>query len=345
MNAELGPTLRVAVLSPISWRTPPRHYGPWELFSSMLAEGLVRLGHNVTLFATQDSVTTGRLVATSPTGWSEDRSIDCKVAECLHIASAFDRANEFDIIHNSFDFLPLTYAERVSVPVLTTIHGFSSESIVPVYQRYNKTTSYVAISTANRHPKLQYAATIHHGIEAELFPFIPSADREGYLLFFGRIHPEKGTAEAIDVAQDTGRSLIIAGIVQDQQYFDEKVRPRVDGTRVQFVGAVGGLERARLLGGATALLHLISFDEPFGFSVVEAMMCGTPVIAFGRGSMPELINEHTGVLVADTAGAVAAVEHAASMDRQAIRTDANSRFDVSLMVKRYVDVYRRILAG
>lgn len=343
MNADLGPRLRVAVLSPISWRTPPRHYGPWELFASMLTEGLVRLGHDVTLFATQDSVTTGRLISTSATGWSEDSTIDPKVAECLHIASVFDRANDFDIIHNSFDFLPLTYAERVSVPVITTIHGFSSESIVPVYQRYNDTTSYVAISAADRHPKLRYAATIHHGIETDLFPFAPFARPDGYLLFFGRIHPEKGTAEAIDVAQASGRPLIIAGIVQDQKYFDELIAPRVDGRRVEFMGAVGGPERAQLLGGATALLHLISFDEPFGFSVVEAMMCGTPVVAFERGSMPELVNDRTGVIATGVSEAVGAVDCASLMDRQAVRADALSRFDARVMVRRYVDVYRQIL--
>ena len=151
---------RIAVLAPISWRTPPRHYGPWEQFASLLADGLVAAGHDVTLFATADSLTTASLHATASGGWSDDPAIEPKVAECLHIASVFERAAEFDIIHNGFDFLPLTYSDLVDTPVITTIHGFSSERIVPVYERYDSTTHYVAISDADRHPRLHYAATI-----------------------------------------------------------------------------------------------------------------------------------------------------------------------------------------
>src|SRR5207302_10729123 len=159
----------------------------------------------------------------------------------------------------------------------------------PVYQRYNGRSAYVAISDADRHPSLDYLATIHHGIDTKAFSLHPEPG--GYLLFFGRIHPDKGAAEAIEVAERAGMPLMIAGIVQDQGYFDEQVAPRIDGDRVRFIGAVGPSERAGLLGAAHALLHLISFDEPFGYSVVEAMACGTPVIAFRRGSMPELIDD------------------------------------------------------
>ena len=140
------------MLAPIAWRTPPRHYGPWEQFASLLTEGLVAAGHHVTLFATADSITTAGLHATTPCGWSEDATIDAKVAECLHIASVFERAGDFDIIHNGFDFLPLTYSDLVTTPVVTTIHGFSSKRIIPVYQRYDSTTAYVSISDADRHP-------------------------------------------------------------------------------------------------------------------------------------------------------------------------------------------------
>ncbi|MEA2558326.1 MAG: hypothetical protein QOG88_1864, partial [Actinomycetota bacterium] len=153
------------MLAPISWRVPPRHYGPWEQFVSLLTEGLVQRGVDVTLFATQDSITNATLVGTAPIGYSEDSSVDPKVWEALHIATVFERAAEFDLIHNSFDFLPLTYSELVRTPVVTTIHGFSSPKIVPVYQRYNDRGHYVAISDADRNPSLRYAATIHHGIE------------------------------------------------------------------------------------------------------------------------------------------------------------------------------------
>jgi Glycosyltransferase Family 4 len=159
--------VRVAVLAPISWRVPPRHYGPWELFASLLTEGLVRRGHDVTLFATGDSVTAARLRSVVPAGWSEDATIEPKVAECLHISAVFEHSAEFDIIHNGFDFLPLTFSDLVTTPVVTTIHGFSSPHIVAVYAKYNGRTTYVAISDADRHAALDYAATIHHGIDTD----------------------------------------------------------------------------------------------------------------------------------------------------------------------------------
>jgi glycosyltransferase involved in cell wall biosynthesis len=336
--------LRIAVLSPISWRTPPRHYGPWELFASLLADGLVAAGHHVTLFATADSITTARLRATAPGGWSERGDIDPKVAECTHIADVFEHADDFDVIHNGFDFLPLTYSRLVATPVVTTIHGFSSPAIVPVYERYDTTTSYVAISDADRHPLLHYAATIHHGIDTDAFGTHATPGDD--LLFFGRIHPHKGTADAIEVARRCGRRLVIAGIVQDERYFEQEVLPHVDGDRVRYIGSVGAGERREVLGRAHALLHLIHFDEPFGFSVVEAMACGTPVIAYQRGSMPELIEDgRTGALVHDVAGAADAVARAGDLDRSAIRARAVERFSRTTMVDAYLDVYRSVLAG
>lgn len=335
---------KIAVLAPLAWRTPPRSYGPWELFASLLTEGLVAAGHDVTLFATADSVTSAALHGTSATGWSEDETIDAKVAECTHIAAVFERAAEFDIIHNGFDFLPLTYSSLVDTPVVTTIHGFSSERIVPVYERYDATTTYVAISDADRHPRLSYAATIHHGIDVDAFDLHPAP--EEHLLFFGRIHPDKGTAEAIRVAALAGRRLVIAGIIQDARYFAEQVEPHIDGDRVRYIGAVTVDDRSRVLGEAHALLHLIDFDEPFGYSVVEAMACGTPVVAFDRGSMAELIDDaSTGFLASDAAGAVTAVHAAAGLDRRAIREAARLRFSRTTMVAKYLDVYESVLSG
>lgn len=332
------------MLAPIAWRTPPVHYGPWELFASLLTEGLVALGHDVTLFATGDSITDARLHATAPAGWSEDDRIEPKVAECLHIASVFERADDFDIIHNGFDFLPLTYSELVRTPVVTTIHGFSSPAIVPVYERYDATSTYVAISDADRHPRLHYAATIHHGIDTGAFDLHP--DPGEHLLFFGRIHPDKGTAAAIAVAQQTGRRLDIAGIVQDEDYFREEVAPHLDDDRIRYLGPVDGSRRSDVLGGAHALLHLIGFDEPFGFSVAEALACGTPVIAHDRGSMGELIRDGVdGFLTTDVDSAVAAVERVGALDRFEIRASARQRFDRSTMVERYAEVYEAVIAG
>jgi glycosyltransferase involved in cell wall biosynthesis len=337
-----GRPLRVAVLAPIAWRVPPRSYGPWEQFASLLTEGLVTRGVDVTLFATADSSTRARLVGTAQRGYAEDSTLDAKVWEALHIAAVFERADEFDLIHNSFDFLPLSYSRLVGTPVVTTIHGFSSERIVPVYERYSDIGYYVAISDADRHERLDYAATIHHGIEMGEFEL--GAGESGYLLFFGRIHPDKGTVEAIDVAQRARLPLIVAGIVQDEEYFDRLVAPRLDGERVQYVGAVGSDRRSDLLGGALALLHLVDFDEPFGFSVVEAMACGTPVIAHARGSMPEIVRDgENGFLVASLGEAVAAVDASRSLDRRTVRRSVEQRFSAGRMVDDYLRLYHAVV--
>jgi glycosyltransferase involved in cell wall biosynthesis len=334
--------VRIAVLAPISWRVPPLHYGPWELFASLLTEGLVARGHDVTLFATGDSVTSARLRSVVGRGWSEDPSVDPKVAECLHISEVFERASEFDVIHNSFDFLPLTYSGLIATPVITTIHGFSSPDIVPVYVKYNSLTSYVAISDADRHPDLDYVSTIHHGIDTQAFRF--NSAPGSYVAFFGRIHPDKGVVAAIEAARRADVPLRIAGIVQDEKYFEKEVAPLLDGDRVQFVGSVRAEDRSTFLGGAQALLHLVNFDEPFGLSVVEAMACGTPVIAFDRGSMGELIIEGTtGTLVADVASAAEAVKTISRFDRAAVRTLAVRRFSSERMVDQYVAAYQQAI--
>ncbi len=335
--------LRVAVLSPIAWRTPPRHYGPWEQFASTLAEGLVRRGVEVTLFATADSITKGHLVGSAPCGYAEDPELDAKVWECLHISSVFERASEFDLIHNGFDFLPLTYSGLVETPMVTTIHGFSSEKILPVFQRYESRGHYVAISDSDRHPTLDYAATIHHGIDMRAFE-VGVGPRE-HLLFFGRIHPHKGTREAIEVAHRTGLPLVIAGIIQDRAYFEREVEPHL-GDRIRYVGSVGPVERGRLLGGARALLHLVSFDEPFGYSVVEAMACGTPVVATRRGSMPEIVREGAGGrLVSSVDEAVVAVADVAELSPLSVRESVAKRFDHERMIDDYLALYGRILGS
>jgi glycosyltransferase involved in cell wall biosynthesis len=309
---------------------------------SLLTEELVQRGLDVTLFATGDSQTSGKLAAVCPRPYSEDPSVDPKVAECLHIAEVFERCADFDLIHNHFDFLPLTYSGLIGTPVLTTIHGFSSPSIVPVYKKYNDHSHYVAISEADKSPELDYIATVHHGIDVSQFPF--SRPPGEYLLFFGRIHPEKGVYEAIQVAQRVGIKLIIAGIVQDQDYFDSRVEPYLDADRVEYVGSVGPEQRPEVLGGALALLHLISFNEPFGLSLVESMACGTPVIAFGRGSIPEIVKHaETGYIVADVDQAVEAVSAVRALDRSACREDVEKRFSCSRMASDYVHVYQEIL--
>jgi glycosyltransferase involved in cell wall biosynthesis len=334
--------MRIAMLAPISWRVPPRDYGPWERVVSLLTEGLIKRGIDVTLFATADSLTRANLIAVCPRPYSEDSSIDPKVWECLHISAVFERAAEFDLIHNHFDFLPLSYSGLVRTPVLTTIHGFSSRRIWPVYEKYNGLCPYVAISEADRHPGLEYVATIYHGIPLEEFSVRTEPD--DYLLFFGRIHPDKGAAEAIEMARRAGRRLLIAGIIQDQDYFDRQVAPFIDGEKIQFLGAADPGRRNELLGGALALLHLINFNEPFGLSMVEAMACGTPVIACGRGSVPEVVKHgETGYIVDSIDAAVAALRSVGELDRRALRRYVEQRFSRERMVDDYIAVYQKVL--
>jgi len=333
--------MKIAVLAPIAWRTPPRHYGPWEQMASNLTEGLASAGLDVTLFATGESITAGKLESVIPVGYEEDKQVDAKVAECLHISNLMEQADQFDLIHSHYDFLPLSYSRLIKTPVLTTIHGFSSEKILAVYQKYNSTAHYVSISSSDRHPSLDYLATVYNGIETKNFSFREVPD--DYLLFFGRIHPDKGTAEAIQIAIKAKRKLIIAGIVQNSEYFREQVEPFLNDD-IRFIGSAGPEQRNELLGGAAALLHPIAFAEPFGLSVAEAMLCGTPVIAFNKGSMPELIKDKTsGFLVSDIEEAVTAVDLLHQVDRSACRKHALENFSQQKMVEDYIALYHQIL--
>jgi glycosyltransferase involved in cell wall biosynthesis len=335
--------VKVAILGPVAWRTPPRHYGPWEQIASLLAEGLVARGVNVTLFATQDSVTSAHLDGVCARGYAEDPTQDGRVSEALHVAHALSRSAEFDLVHNHLDWLPLAFAASWRAPLLTTIHGFSGPRILPAYSSA-ASTHFVSISRSDRAPELHYLATIHHGIDLEALPFSPHGGQD--LVILGRIHPDKGTAAAIEIARRAGRRLLICGIVQDEAYFREQVLPHVDGDRVQYLGSVDPVRRAEVLGSALALLHPIAFAEPFGLSVVEAMACGTPVVAYSLGSMPELVTPGvTGYLATDLESAVAAVDQCLRLDRAEIRRVAERRFGKDRMVDDYLSVYRRVLAG
>ena len=328
--------MKIALLGPIAWRTPPRHYGPWEQVTGLLADGLVQRGIDVTLFATLDSGTSAILDGVCPHGYAEDQTRDGRVWEALHVAHALRRSGEFDLVHNHLDWLPLAFSKHCRAPMLTTIHGLSDPAILPAYEAAD--SAYVSISDADRVPELSYLATVHHGVDLDGLPY--SARGGDDLVILGRIHPDKGTADAIDIARRAGRRLRIAGIVQDETYFRREVEPHIDGDRVQYIGSVGPTQRADLLGTALALLHPISFAEPFGLAVVEAMAAGTPVIAYPRGSMPEIIeNDVTGFLVSDAAAAAAAVDLAATLNRHRIRQVAEHRFSAARMVEDYLTVY------
>ncbi|MGB3151363.1 MAG: glycosyltransferase family 4 protein [Maribacter sp.] len=334
--------MKIAMLSPIAWRTPPKNYGPWEQVASVLTEALVKKGLNVTLFATGDSITSGKLQSVCATPYAEDIIVDAKVWECLHISNLMEQAGDFDIVHNHFDFLPLTYSRLIKTPMVTTIHGFSSEKIIPVYKKYNPDSAYISISDSDRHPELDYHRTIYHGIDSTKFKL--QETKEDYLLFYGRIHPEKGTAEAIEIAKRCDYPIKIAGLIQNQYYYSRDIAPKLDDKNVTYLGNVGQEEGNRLLGGAKALLHPITFDEPFGLSVAEAMMCGTPVIAYNRGSMPELIlDRKTGYLVHTMDQAVEAVKRLAEIIPQDCRTHALEKFGIDTMADAYAQVYTELM--
>jgi glycosyltransferase involved in cell wall biosynthesis len=334
--------MRVALLGPIAWRTPPRHYGPWELITGLLADGLADLEVDVTLFATLDSVTRATLDGVCPRPYEEDDGLDGRIWEALHVAHALSRSGDFDLVHNHLDWLPLAFSELTETPLVTTIHGFSSPRILPAY-RHSK-SAFVSISDSDRSPDLDYVATVHHGVDPTPLPFSAAGGEE--LVCFGRIHPDKGTHEAIAIARRAQRRLVLCGPVQDERYWSEQVEPHVDGDGVRYLGSVGPAERATVLGGAACLLHPIAFEEPFGLSVVEAMICGTPVVAYPRGSMPEIVEEGlTGVLAHDVPGAAAGVERAARFDRAACRSAALERFGVRRMVESYLRVYEDVLHG
>jgi glycosyltransferase involved in cell wall biosynthesis len=331
---------RIAILSPVAWRTPPRQYGAWETVAGNVAEGLVARGWDVTLFATGDSLTRARLHSVVDRGYEEDPAADPKVAEYLHISEAFEHAAEFDLIHSHYDFMALTYTRLVKTPVLTTIHGFSSPKIMPVYEKY-RDGNFVSISDCDRAPRLNYLATVYNGIDLSLYPFQPQAGDD--LVFLGRIHPDKGVHLAIEVARHSGLPLIIAGIIQDAAYFREKVEPHLDD-RIRYIGSVDAAGKNELFARARALLHLNTIPERFGLVLAEANAAGVPVIAMDLGSCREVIGHGvTGFLVNNVAEAAKALERLPEIDRQACRDRVQQRFSIETMVRGYERVYAKIL--
>ena len=335
----MGSNKRVAILSPVAWRTPPRQYGAWETVASNVAEGLVDLGWDVTLFATADSLTRAHLHAVVARGYEEDRSIDPKVAEYLHISEVFEHAADFDLIHSHYDFMALAYTRLVKTPVLTTVHGFSSPRIMPVYEKY-RDGYFVSISDSDRAPGLNYLATVYNGIDLALYALRKTAGED--LIFIGRIHPDKGVHLAIETARQSGRRLLIAGIVQDGSYFQDKIQPHLND-QIRYLGPVGVEEKNLLFAKAFTLLHLNTIPERFGLVLAEANAAGVPVVAMDLGSCREVI-EHgvTGFLVKDVAGAVKALAGVPSLEDIACRRRVEDRFSIATMVEAYARVYAAI---
>lgn len=331
--------LKVAILGAISWPSPPPGYGPWEQVAYNIARGMAARGADVTLFATANSSSPGKLAAVVPVGLNEDPAINGEVYSELHVASCFARASEFDLIHNSFDWKPLLYALATSAPpVLTTVHGFSSPQILAAYYAGAARSFYCSISDADRDPGLAYLATAYNGIDPSEWTF---RERAGdYLLFFARFHPEKGAHLAIEVAKRAGVRLKMAGIPHDEAYFRELVEPHIDGDAVQFLGHVQGPARDALVGEALALVHMTTRPERFGLTLIEAMACGTPVLGARMGSIPEIVVDGvTGFLCDGVAEAAAKVPLLASLSRRAARAHVESTFSLDRMVDRYAEAY------
>jgi glycosyltransferase involved in cell wall biosynthesis len=293
----------------------------------------------VTLFATGDSVTRAHLHAVVDKGYEEDRTADAKVAEYLHISEAFEHAAEFDLIHSNYDFMALTYSRLVKTPVLTTIHGFSSPGIMPVYQKY-RDGYFVSISDSDRAPGLNYLATVYNGIDLSLYPLHESYGDD--LIFLGRIHPDKGVHLAIETARLTGLPLLIAGIIQDQTYFREQVEPHLSRT-IRYIGPVDVAGKNELFARARALLHLNTIPERFGLVLAEANAAGVPVIAMDLGSCREVIEDgRTGLLVNSVDQAAQALERLSEIDRSVCRQRVQRCFSIATMVESYERVYATI---
>ncbi len=331
------------MLAPISWPTPPPGYGPWEQVAYNIAAGLAARGLDVTLFATGNSASPGRLAWVVPVGVSEDPALEGGVLEQVHIASCFARAGEFDLIHNNLDWKPLLHALGTSAPPLvTTVHGFSSPPILGAYYAGASRSFFCSISDADRDPGLDYLATTYNGIDPNEWTFRDAAG--DYLLFLARFHPEKGAHVAIEVAKRAGVRLKLAGIPQDDAYFRELVAPHVDGDAVQFLGHVRGKARDQLVGGALALVHMTTRPERFGLTLIEAMACGTPVLGARMGSIPEIVVDgQTGFLCDGVDEAVAAVPRLTTLDRHACRRRVETAFTVERMVDRYLGAYEDAL--
>jgi glycosyltransferase involved in cell wall biosynthesis len=335
--------LRLAVLAAISWPAPPPGYGPWEQVAFNVADGMRRRGLDVTLFATGNSRFDGKLAWVAPVGLNEDRDLNGEVFTALHVGELFARAQDFDLINNHFDWKPLTYALAAqSPPMVTTIHGFSSPQILAAYYAAAKRSFYCSISNADRDPGLEYLATTYNGVDPAQFTF--KQQPGDYLCFLGRFHPEKGTHLAIEIARRAGIRLKLAAIPHDETYFRELVLPHIDGDRVQFLGAVEREARDELLSNALALVHMTTRPERFGLTTIEAMACGTPVLAARSGSMPEIVVDGvTGFLCDGVDQAVKNVPRLAALDRRACRRHVESNFSIERMIDRYLDAFARAI--
>lgn len=336
--------LRIAQVAPVAAPVTGDSTRSIEQLVWLLTEELVRRGHAVTLFATGDSRTSADLHAVYPRGYADDQDLwNWRLHETLHAVSAFERANDFDVIHSHVYYFALPFTRLTTTAAVHTHHILPNEDVVRAYARYPE-ANVVALSHYHRtvFQGLPGVTVIPNGIDTSAFPFNPA--RGDYLLFLGRMIPEKGPVEAIRVARKVGMRLILAG-PRDDDYFEAEVAPLLDGRQVEYVGPVHVAARNTLLAGAAALLYPLADPEPFGLVTVEAMACGTPVAALGRGAVPEIVeNGVTGYHTSDVDQLADRIPAAVALDRARVRQRAVDRFDYRRMVDDYLVLYRRLAA-
>jgi glycosyltransferase involved in cell wall biosynthesis len=341
--------MRIAQISPLMEAVPPKFYGGTERIVAYLADALAEMGHEVTLFASGDSLTKATLVPAWPQALRLDPTIRDHIAPLIvMLETVAQRASEFDVVHLHCDYLGYPALRRAGVPFLATLHGrLDLPELRPLYNVFSD-VPVVSISDAQRAPlpEARYIATVPHGLPERLLP--PGSGAGGYLAFLGRISPEKAPDSAIRIAARAGMQLKIAAKVDrvDQAYFKEEIEPLLVQPHVEFIGEIAEHRKAEFLGNAVGLLFPIAWREPFGLAMIEAMACGTPVLAMRNGSVPEVVDEGvTGFIVANEAEAAAAALRLSELDRAHIRKVFQERFTAQRMAEDYVSLYRRLVAG
>jgi glycosyltransferase involved in cell wall biosynthesis len=338
--------MHIAQIAPLTEAVPPKLYGGTERVVSWLTEELIALGHEVTLFASGDSVTSARLEPMWPRALRLDGAVrDPNALHTMMLEQVYQRSAEFDFLHFHLDYYPFSLFSRQSTPFVTTLHGrLDLPEHQPVFDTFSA-VPVVSISNSQRRPLPQanWVRTVLHGLPSQLL--VPKAVKPSYFAFLGRIAPEKGIDRAIRIAQHCGMPLKVAAKVDkaDQDYYDEKIRPMMKAANVEYIGEINDKEKADFLSGAIVLLVPIDWPEPFGLVMIEAMACGTPVIAYNRGSVPEIIEEGlTGFIVEDENGAIGAVDRLGHLSREKVRRRFEERFTARRMAQDYLSVYRSL---
>ncbi len=341
--------MRIAQVAPLWERVPPPAYGGIELVVALLTDELVRRGHEVTLFASGDSISLAKLKSVHPQALRLDSSVkECGIYEMLQLSRVYEQASEFDIIHSHMGCAALPYANLVKTPTVHTLHGIFTPDNEKMFSHARR-QPYVSISNSQREPRLNLncVATVYNGIDLNTYEFYPEPQDPPYLAFLGRISPEKGTHLAIEIAKRSGWHLKMAGKVDvvDVQYFEQEIKPHIDGKQIEYLGEASHSQKNALMGGAVATLFPITWREPFGLVMVESMAAGTPVIAMELGSTSEVIaHGKTGFLVHSVEEFVETIARVDQLDRQACREHVLNNFSVQRMADGYEAVYQQILA-